>query len=83
MRRCHKHVGAPDNRIRSLWIENVLTPQGKDMILELGPMVTVPPQTTYHILTTSAINSNKLIVEIEDNISEPAHYLILVPNVKF
>ena len=42
-RRRHKHVGAPDNRINSLWIENVLTPQGKDMILELGPMVTVPP----------------------------------------
>ena len=39
----HKHVGAPDNRIKSLLIENVLTPQGKDMILELGPMVTVPP----------------------------------------
>ena len=43
VRRRHKHVGAPDNRIKSLWIENVLTPQGKDMILELGPMVTVPP----------------------------------------
>jgi hypothetical protein len=42
-RRRHKHVGAPDNRIKSRWIENVLTPQGKDMILELGPMVTVPP----------------------------------------
>jgi hypothetical protein len=43
VRRRHKHVGAPDNRIKSLWIENVLTPQGKDIILELGPMVAVPP----------------------------------------
>ena len=43
VRRRHKHVGAPDNRIKSLRIENVLTPQGKDMILELGLMVTAPP----------------------------------------
>jgi len=42
VRRRHNHVGAPDNRIKSLWMENVLTPLGKDMILELGPMITVP-----------------------------------------
>jgi hypothetical protein len=47
LRRRHKHVGAPDNRIKSLWKENVLTPQGKDMILELKPMVTVSPQKAY------------------------------------
>lgn len=46
VRRRHIYVGAPDNRIKSLW-ENVLTPQGKDMILELGLVVAVSPQTTY------------------------------------
>jgi len=67
-RRRHKHVGAPDNRIKSRWIENVLTPQGKDMILELGPMVTAPPQITYNIFTPSAIHFIQFLVKIEDNL---------------
>ena len=43
VRRRHTHVGAPDNRIEALYKENVLTPRGKDMIPELGPVVTVSP----------------------------------------
>jgi SNF2 family DNA or RNA helicase len=44
VKRCHTHVGAPDNRIKAfLKKEHVLTPRGKDMIPELGPVVTVSP----------------------------------------
>ena len=49
MKRRHTHVGAPDNRIKALYKEYVLTPRGRDMIPELGPVVTVSPQTSYHI----------------------------------
>jgi hypothetical protein len=43
VRRRHTHVGAPDNRIEALYKEYVLTPRDKDMIPELGPVVTVSP----------------------------------------
>ncbi|NNL77568.1 MAG: hypothetical protein HKO68_14630 [Desulfobacterales bacterium] len=50
MKRRQTHVGAPDNRIKAfLKQEHVLTPRGKDMIPVLGPVVTVSPQTSYHI----------------------------------
>ncbi|MCK4985831.1 MAG: hypothetical protein KAS40_09955 [Desulfobacterales bacterium] len=49
MKRRHTHVGAPDNRIKALYKEYVLTPRGRDMIPELGPVVTVSPQASYHI----------------------------------
>jgi hypothetical protein len=34
---------------RALFKEIVLTPRGKDMNPELGPVVAVPPKTSYHI----------------------------------
>jgi hypothetical protein len=52
---CHTHVGVPDNRIKALCNkEDVLTPQGKYMIPELGPVVTASPPASYHISTLSA-----------------------------
>jgi hypothetical protein len=44
VKRCHTHVGAPDNRIKAfLKKEHVLTPRGKDMNPVLGPVVTASP----------------------------------------
>ena len=43
VRRRHTHVGAPDNRIEALYKEYVLTPRGKDMNPELGPVVAASP----------------------------------------
>ena len=55
MRQCHTHVGAPDNRIKALCNkEDVLTPRGRDMIPELGPVVTASPPASYNIATLSA-----------------------------
>ena len=44
MKRRHTHVGAPDNRIEALYKEYVLTPRGRDMNPELGPVVTASPE---------------------------------------
>ena len=52
----HTHVGAPDNRIDALYKEYVLTPRGKDMIPELGPVVTVSPKSKYHISAAQTIS---------------------------
>ena len=45
VKRRHTHVGAPDNRIEGSSIkEYVLTPRGKDMNPELGPVVAASPE---------------------------------------
>ena len=44
VRRRHTHVGAPDNRIEALYKEYVLTPRGRDMNPELGPVVAASPE---------------------------------------
>ncbi len=54
VKRCHTHVGAPDNRIKALYKEHVLTPRGRDMNPELGPVVTASPKESYHIFTPAA-----------------------------
>ena len=46
VKRRHTHVGAPDNRIEALYKEYVLTPRGRDMNPELGPVVAASPQNT-------------------------------------
>ena len=71
VRRRHKHVGAPDNRIKSLWIENVLTPQGKDMILELGPDGHRPTINNLQYFYTFSNKFIQLLVKIEDNSPYP------------
>jgi len=43
VRRRHTHVGAPDNRIEALYKEYVLTPRGRDMNPEFGPVVAASP----------------------------------------
>jgi hypothetical protein len=44
VKRRHTHVGAPDNRIEALYKEYVLTPRGRDMNPELGPVVAASPE---------------------------------------
>ena len=44
VKRRHAHVGAPDNRIEALYKEFVLTPRGRDMNPELGPVVAASPE---------------------------------------
>jgi len=50
VKRRHTHVGAPDNKIKSLFKEHVLTPRGKDMNPVLGPVVAASPKVSYPIL---------------------------------
>ena len=44
VKRRHTYVGAPDNRIEALFKEIVLTPRGRDMNPELGPVVAASPE---------------------------------------
>ena len=44
VKRRQTHVGAPDNRIEALYKEYVLTPRGRDMNPELGPVVAASPE---------------------------------------
>ena len=44
-------VGAPDNRIEALHKEYVLTPRGRDMNPELGPVVAASPENRLSYLS--------------------------------
>jgi len=61
VKRRHTHVGAPDNRIKALQKEHVLTPRGRDMIPELGPVVTVSPDSKLSYLYVWSNGNFKLV----------------------